>query len=248
MKCLFLLMLMLLNVKLQASDFDKWTNKYDLLLQNNVITVTADGVESTVVDYRALSQSEQVNILFEKLPLLPDPTTLKRDHELAFWINVYNFLTLYMVAQKPTIHKLTDLNGLFKNVWKLDAGVVAGEMVTLDQIEHEIIRKKFKEPRIHVAVVCAAFSCPDLRAGAYRGEVLDSQLSEQLGIFAANSFKGVKVVEQEEIIYLSQIFNWFAGDFGEVKKWLFSQGLISREVSLSYEIKFLDYNWNLNRK
>ena len=54
MKSLFLLMLMLLNVKLQASDFDKWTNKYDLLLQNNVITVTADGVESTVVDYRAL--------------------------------------------------------------------------------------------------------------------------------------------------------------------------------------------------
>ena len=100
-------------------------------------------------------------------------------------------------------------------------GVVAGKKRTLNEIEHEILRK-MGEPRIHVAIVCASVSCPDLRAEAYTVEKLDSQLDDQLTLFLANPKKGLHI-DKKGYLYMSSIFKWFAEDFetkGGVRKFL----------------------------
>jgi len=98
-----------------------------------------------------------------------------------------------------------------KSPWDLPVARVAGRVLSLNEIEHTILRGELKEPRIHYAVVCAAVSCPPLRAEAYEAERLDAQLAEQARLFLGtlNRFDAVKRKAE-----LSQIFEWFAADFG----------------------------------
>lgn len=232
-----------------GTSFDAWTAAYDKILKKNVSYAEKDGIKISVIDYFAVSKDSAFSKLFDDLSKLPSPETLNKKERLAFWINVYNFLTINKVIQKPSIKKLTDLNGLLKNVWKQNAGVVSGKKLTLDYIEHQIIRKKFKEPRIHFALVCAAVSCPDLRNEPYYGKKLEKQLKDQLNQFSANNKKGIKLDNNNKIIYVSKIFKWFGGDFDEdIKKWLHDQSIIDEKVRDTYSVKYFNYNWNLNSK
>ncbi|MFQ5450167.1 MAG: DUF547 domain-containing protein [Nitrospinaceae bacterium] len=139
----------------------------------------------------------------------------------------------------------------FKSVWTRPAGKVAGKKRTLNDIEHEILRK-MGEPRIHMAIVCASVSCPDLRKEAYSPGRLDHQLDDQVKQFLANPGKGMRIDLKNNRVYLSSIFDWFKEDFESQSGVI---AFISRYVSPAgknflenggFKVTYFDYNWKLN--
>ncbi len=150
-------------------------------------------------------------------------------------------------------------------VWKIRKFDVAGEKMTLDHIEHQILRKEFNQPGIHVALVCAAISCPPLRQEVYTGKQLEKQLDDQAKKFLGNS-QGFRLDRQNNAVYFSSIFKWFGQDFektyGQTEN---LDGLNKRETAIvnyarqyvnsndqkflekgGYKVKYSDYDWSLN--
>ena len=142
-----------------------------------------------------------------------------------------------------------------------------GQNLTLSHIEHKILRVKFDEPRIHMAMVCAAIGCPPLRNEPYTGDKLNEQLDDQTSHFLANPAK-FKIERADKRIYLSPIFKWFASDF--IKKYGPKKSLgrhdkeesavlnfiasyldkVQKDYVLAgkFKIKYLKYDWSLNEQ
>lgn len=166
--------------------------------------------------------------------------------EKALWINAYNAVIVSGILQGYTAETLLARKRLFS--WFTVR--IAGKDRTPDKIEHEILRKKFPDPRVHFAIVCASSSCPRLRREAYVPERLDAQLAEATQAFLSdptrNHFDGRPVA-------LSRIFTWFAIDFvngaGSVVAFVRrfvpedKQALVPLTDS---ELHYLDYDWALN--
>lgn len=171
---------------------------------------------------------------------------LSESEEKAFWINAYNAIIVSGIRQGYTAENVLKRKRLF-NWYSLP---VAGKARTPDEIEHQILRKKFHDPRIHFAIVCASTSCPKLRAEAYVAERLDQQLDDATRQFVNDPARNR--IDQQQIA-LSMIFKWFAQDFidhaGSVKNFL--QRFVSEEKkrtveALSGDPQYLEYNWALN--
>lgn len=230
-----------------AFDFSSW----DGLLKKYVTPKTINGVKLQTVDYRSLGKDRTYTKLIKDLEkaLISDLQT--REEKLIFWINVYNIMAAKMVLDHYPVESIKDAGSLFTAVWKKEVGVVAGKIRTLNEIEHEIFRK-MGVPRIHVAIVCASVSCPDLRGEAYTVEQLDSQLDDQMELFLVNSEKGLRVDVKIDRIYLSSIFKWFKEDFeakGGVRKFLVPYAPESGKAALKnnkVSVYYLDYDWGLN--
>ena len=109
----------------------------------------------------------------------------------AFWANAYNLLAIKAVLDQYPTRSIRDGGSLLQPIWKKKVGTVAGREYALDDIEHGILRREFKEPRVHFAIVCASLSCPDLRPEPFGAERLDAQLDEQTRAFLANPTKGL---------------------------------------------------------
>jgi len=195
--------------------------------------------------------------------------------KIAFWINAYNALTLEAIIRNYPIKSSLVRSVVYpKNsirqipgVWDQLRFVVAGREMTLNEIEHSALRAKFSEPRIHVALVCAAMSCPPLRNEPYAAENLDQQLDDQARTFLRSSHS-LRINRGKATVYLSPIFQWFGEDF--IKTYGTSDNFagksdteravlnfISRYVSEAdrdfllharYKIEFLDYDWSLNKQ
>lgn len=229
----------------EAHDFSEW----DVLLKKHLVPATLAGVNLNVVAYGKVKDDRQFKKLVDDLVNASPGSS--RAQQLAFWINVYNILAVKVVADHYPIKSIKDVGSLLKPVWKHSVAVVAGKERTLHEIEHEILRK-MHEPRIHMAIVCASISCPDLRAEAYAPEGLESQLDEQTKAFVQNPGKGMKIDAPNQKIHLSSIFKWFAEDF-EGRGGVLT--FISKYVSPAdrqllnknaFKITYLDYNWELN--
>lgn len=230
-----------------AFDFSGW----DTLLKKYVAPKTIDGVKLNAVDYKKLAKDP----LYSKLVTDLEKASLSKlktsDEKLVFWINTYNVMAAKMVLDHYPVKSIRDAGSFFRKVWKKDVGKVAGKTRTLNEIEHEILRK-MGEPRIHVAIVCASVSCPDLRPEAYTVQDIDRQLDEQFASFLANSQKGLRLDERKKKLYLSSIFDWFEEDFeakGGVVTFLTPyapESIRGKIKAKSLKIDYLDYNWGLN--
>ncbi len=239
---------LLCQVSLAAAfDFSGW----DALVKKYVQTATVEGVALNAIAYKDLKGDPEFKKVVNGLKTASLKDLKTRDEKLSFWINVYNVLAAKVVIDNYPVKSIKDVGSFFRPVWKRPAGVVAGKERTLNDVEHEILRK-MGDPTIHVAIVCASVSCPDIRKEAYTAERLDEQLDDQMQKFLENSGKGMKVDAKKKRVYLSSIFNWFEEDFE-------SQGgviaFISQYVSPSEKknlkkygknLKYLDYNWDLN--
>ena len=121
----------------------------------------------------------------------------------------------------------------------------------MNEIEHEILRK-MDEPRIHVAIVCASVSCPDLRLEAFKADSLNEQLNDQMKMFLQSSEKGMRIDKNNNRVYLSSIFKWFEDDFesrGGVLKFIsnYVSPETAKELSdFRIDVSYLDYNWSVN--
>ena len=136
-----------------------------------------------------------------------DPSALSEHEQVAFWINAYNARVLRGVLDG---HRAEGYLGR-KRFFTWYTFRLAKQDFTLDRIEHEILRKRFNEPRIHFALVCASTSCPKLRREAYVGARLDAQLEEQTKAFLTDSSRNR--IGDIRTIEISRIFDWFQEDF-----------------------------------
>jgi hypothetical protein len=183
--------------------------------------------------------------------------------QIALLINAYNALTLRSIIDhdpiRPSIKAIP-------GVWKLRRHSVIGQRLTLDEIEHRILRREYNEPRIHAALVCAAISCPPLRSEAYTGPELDRQLEDQTNRWLASAV-GLRIDPAAGEVAISQIFQWFAEDWpradphaapvpGHEKESAVLHFIArhrpagERQLLLggAYRLSYLPYNWDLNRQ
>ena len=219
-----------------------------------------------LVDYNGLQANrEQLDRFNQSLGNISPETyaAWNEAEQIAFLTNAYNAFTLQsIIDRQPLDDSIRDIPG----VWKRRKFALAGKELTLDNIEHDILRKDFNEPRIHVALVCAAISCPPLRNEPYLSEQLDAQLDDQTAKFASSPH-GLDIDRQDKRVYLSSIFKWYGQDFeptygvedefnGNDKQRAvlnyFSSTLDSQEREFleqeDYRVKYLDYDWSLNKQ
>ncbi|ASC71397.1 hypothetical protein XM38_023490 [Halomicronema hongdechloris C2206] len=237
------------------------------LSYDDYATVLATYVdEQGLVDYRALQANPQPLTQFiDRLgAVAPDTYAAWSDaDQIAFLINAYNAITLQsIINEDPLKDSIKDIFG----VWKIKRHTVAGQSLTLDAIEHDILRQEFSEPRIHAALVCAAQSCPPLRQAPYTGARLDQQLEDQVRRWLASPH-GLQIDRDANRVAISAIFDWFGEDwqpryavesgFTGNGKQRATLNFISQYVSPEqrayllqgdYTLDYLDYDWSLNRQ
>ena len=214
------------------------------------------------VDYGAIMHDARLQAYIDMLSRV-SPQELHENEALAFWINAYNVYTIKLVVDNYPIGSIREITpfrikGLQLAIPKLNSpfeyriASIGGKEYSLDDIEHSILRKVFKEPRIHFALVCASVSCPSLRREAYTGIRLDDQLEDQARRFLHDVTKN-RINLASNTLYLSQIFNWFRKDFasskGKLQEYLsaFWGGEVAQQLKdQAFVIKHLPYNWSLN--
>ena len=142
-----------------------------------------------------------------------DPLSLTRQEQFAFWANLYNALTIQVVVDAFPVTSIRNIrtSGLLPGPWSKAITQVAGVNLSLNNIEHHIMRKGWRDPRVHYAVNCASYSCPNLPLRALRGAGLDGSLNTAARAYV-NHARGVRF-EGEKLI-VSSIYLWYAGDFG----------------------------------
>ena len=201
------------------------------------------------VNYPGIATDPRLETYIQEVNRL-DPTTLnsKKDR-LAFWINVYNAFAIKGIlngySPKTKFGQYTYFIG--------QEYMVGGAEVNLWSVERDILIPRFKEPRIHFAIVCASQSCPKLRSWAYTANQLDQQLNDSARRFINDPTRNV-FNREEKIAYLSMIFNWFEEDFvghsgsvlNYVQQYVNDLDLARELREGTYSIKFLEYDWNLN--
>lgn len=211
------------------------------------------------VDYARLKRrADSVLVPYLQQIATTNPSRLSREARLAFWINAYNAYTLKLIVDHYPVQNIWAITPgpptptKEKSPFALDVGMVADTIRTLDEIEHEIIRVRFDEPRIHFALVCAAASCPRLRREAYTGSRLDAQLDDQARTFLHDETKNC-IPAGDDRIALSRILKWYGSDFGPSTDALqralapyFEGRVRDRLARAGYQVDFLPYDWSLN--
>lgn len=183
----------------------------------------------------------------------------RENQKLAFLINAYNAFTIKLILEHYPVKSIKDIGSFFKSPWKIEFISLFGKTVSLDDIEHGMIRLKgvFDEPRIHVALVCASVGCPALKNAAFTSENLENLLESGLVSFLSDKSRN-RFNCKKGVFQVSKIFKWYGGDFnlrygsvyGLLKK--YDRYLVhndSERLIISQKkvkIEYLDYNWNLN--
>lgn len=212
---LMLLITALLQMNIRAEESGMDYSIYNQLLKKYV-------TDQGFVDYKGLKQD---NLLAQSLEIMKNVSDVdyvqwNEKEQIAFWCNAYNLFTLKAIADHYPI-KAGWLSSLtypknsirqISGVWDQLTFETLGKKYTLSQIEHEILRVKFNEPRIHFAIVCASIGCPVLRNEAYTGRQLEEQLEDQTKRFLSHP-QNFRIDKEKSNVYLSSILSWFGEDF-----------------------------------
>src|SRR5258706_7633844 len=157
------------------------------------------------VDYPAIAGSLDWRRLVASLASADLAALRSREEQIAFWVNTYNILAIDLVATHYPVASIRDIGSIWRSVWKQSAGTVGGRAMTLDEIEHGIIRP-FGDPRTHAVVVCASSSCPALPREPLTAARLDAQLDAAVRQWLADPGKGMRIDRAANTVYLSRIF------------------------------------------
>ena len=233
----------------QAMD----ASPYARLLEAHVTPGSIGGIRLTVVDYRGIQTDPNYAKTLQAFAAVTPEQLRNPNERLAFWINAYNLLAIKAVLDQYPVKSIKDGGSLFQSIWKKEVGTVAGKAYALDDIENGVLRKDFKEPRIHFAIVCASLSCPDLRPEPYTADRLEAQLDEAARTFLANPAKGLLPGPDGKTATVSSIFKWFSGDFdavGGVSTFIRTKAdpsVAARIAGLTDAgLSYLGYDWSLN--
>lgn len=215
-----------------------------------------------LVDYKNLKNDSRLNEYLESVANANPENLNTAEEEIAFWINIYNSYTIKAIVDNYPIESINDLHTggrilghiLSTTVWDDDFVIVNGKEYSLNDVEHKILRKKFKEPRIHFAIVCASISCPKLRSEVFVASKLNDQLNSQAIQFFNDKTRNTFDVTNK-VAHLSKILDWFSEDFGDTDEKVlefvsnYLDEDIKKEIKKNvkdWTIEYLDYDWGLN--
>ncbi len=232
----------------QSIDHSAW----DQLLQRH-IKPDSQGVNR--FDYRAVVGPERqaLDAYIAQLGRV-NIDSYNRTEQYAYWVNLYNALTVQVVLDHYPVDSIRDIDispGLFADgPWDKPLIAVLGEELSLNDIEHRILRPIWNDPRIHYAVNCAAIGCPNLQASAFTGATLDSQLDQAAREYV-NSPRGVRSGSNGLVV--SSIYAWFQEDFGgdvdgiiaHLKR--YAEGETAAKLANAQDLADHEYDWSLNR-
>ena len=218
-------------------------NPWDKLLKKNV---NASGI----VNYKNFQKDKtELDAYLKILNENPPQSSWSKNDQKAFWINAYNAYTVSLILNHYPVKSIKDIGGSIYKIntpWDIRFITIGGEKYDLNNIEHKMLRRKFNDPRIHFAIVCASMSCARLSRDAYTGDKLEAQLEAAGKDFLNDKTKNNIRADKAE---LSKYFTWYQGDFtkkGSLVDFInkYSQTKINENTKISY----LDYNWSLNEQ
>ncbi|CAM2897767.1 putative Ser/Thr protein kinase [Legionella steigerwaltii] len=207
-----------------------------------------------LVDYAHMTQTD-LNLLKDYLKSMSEVNidNYNRDEQLAYWINVYNALTVQIIANYYPVTSIQEINispGLFSiGPWGANLITIKDTSLTLDDINNRIIRAIWNDPRTHYALNNGTIGAPNLSRKIYQGKLLEEQLNEAASNYI-NSLRGVSVIEGKLII--SKLYDWYEEDFGGTKKDVIFHLLQFAKEPLLSQLKHINtidsyiYNWHIN--
>jgi len=223
------------SIGYSQSNPDEFFSKADIFFKQYV--------KEGNIDYTALQTNRPI---LDSLSRLIGVLDISRQPEVvrkAYWINVYNVLVIKSVVDNYPITSPKDVPGFFDNA----KHKIGGELLTLNEIEKDILLKNFKDGRLHFALVCGARGCPPITSFAYTPALLDSQLDIQIRS-ALNDPQFIRLDHAGKEVELSEIFNWYESDFtseqGTVLK--FINNYKTTSIPENYSIRYYPYDWSLN--
>jgi hypothetical protein len=241
----------------RAHALDLGFAKWNGLLKKTVV-VTNDGKDSAVKYADVKASPAELNSILVEWANFPrsDFDKLSSNDQMAFLINVYNAATISLIAQNYPITSIKKLGIPLVGPWKKNFIQLFGETLSLDTIEHGMLRKNYKVAGIHFGVNCASVSCPPLRAEAFIGAKLSDQLDSQAALFFSNTREN-DYDAPAKTLTLNPILKWFNEDFSStgdsgtvtyVSKYFpeLSKALASGKAPSDIKVRYGDYNWNLN--
>jgi hypothetical protein len=236
MKKIFLILITILAF----NQINGQTAIFNDLLQKHV---TKDGF----VDYKNF-KADKVNLdsYISYLEKTSPNQSWSTNKQKAFWINAYNTYTIKIILENYPLNSIMDIKKDGKTAWKIPFAKVGGKTYTLDEIEHQILRKNLFDPRIHVGVNCASGSCPKLLNIAFTEENIDAELEKLMKAFVNDSKRNKLSAKKVQI---SSIFDWFKDDFtknGTIINYL--NKYAETKISAKAKISYLKYDWTLNGK
>lgn len=201
--------------------------------------------ENTLVSYHSVSDlnKAQLNTYIKQLEQV-NPLDYSKNEQYAYWVNLYNAVTVDLILEAYPIKSITKLGGIFSfGPWGDDVVKVNGKDLTLNDIEHRILRPIWQDARTHYAVNCASLGCPNLQQAAFTASNTDALL-EQAATQFISSKKGVH--QQGDQLILSSIYEWFSEDFGNkqsLTKHL--EKYQNQPINLNQKVSY-EYDWSLN--
>jgi len=245
-----------------AAEFDHSHSIWSGMLKSYVKIINSGNASQ--VNYAKFKKDEgKLDSYLAKLSSVKQEEfkTWDEKQQLSFLINAYNAFTVKLILSKyPNLKSIKDLGGFFSSPWKKNFFELFGEKSNLDHLEHDLIRKKFKEPRIHFAVNCASIGCPMLPNEAFLATSIEEQLENGIRRFLSDRSRN-RYNDEKDVIELSSIFKWYGSDF---EKGYLGFKSIS-DVAAKYaalltnnpkfqakvrtgkvKIIFLEYDWKLN--
>lgn len=204
-------------------------------------------------DYAAVTAADNARLsaYIDTLAAIAVPQ-LTTAQQQAYWINLYNALTVQLIVENPGVDSIRDIrDGLFSlGPWGREVITVGGVALSLNDIEHRILRPLYRDPRVHFAVNCASIGCPNLQAEPFTADNLDHLMNRATGEYLAHP-RGLSI--NGDTLQLSTIFKWFADDFGDdreaVLKWLAAYAHEESRAALAQwqgRVTY-EYDWALNR-
>lgn len=226
------------------APFAKLLDKYRRLGDDGLARFDYAGLSTSDEDRRALGA--YIDSMAGQLP-----SKMPADQAVSYWANLYNAITVKLIVDNYPVKSIRDIkSGLFSiGPWGKDVVTVEGETLTLNNIEHDIMRKKYPSPLIHYMVNCASVGCPNLPAAPWHAASLDKDRAAAARAFI-NSPRGVQITNEQ--ITVSTIYKWYKKDFGPNQKVLLSHLIDYAEPALKTKlaefsrIDRYEYDWSLN--
>ena len=222
-----------------AFDHSRW----DVLLKAHV---DAQGW----VDYQGFAQDREALDAYLAALGQADFESLGRDEKLALLLNAYNAFTVALILDHDAHGKLKSIKDIASSQrWDAKRWLLAGKTVSLNELEHQWVRNHFKEPRIHWALVCAAYSCPPLLNTAYTGKQLDQQLAQQETRVLGGD-RWLRHDPQGNILHLTALLQWYGSDFKAATGQSVVDYVAARVPAIKGKpqpkVEWIHYEWKLN--
>jgi len=204
--------------------------------------------DAGVVSYGALKRHEKILDRYLEEISAAKVSQLTRYEKTALYINAYNAFTLKLIVENEGIQSIKDIAE--NKRWKAKRWKIGRRSVSLDELEHEILRKHFFDPRLHFVLVCAAAGCPPLRNEVYAGDKLIEQMEDQSIRFFASPLNLYQDSNASEI-HVSELLDWYRDDFGASKQSRISywQKYFPEKLKVNPEtvqLNYIKYDWSLN--